>query len=82
MTLTQLIFLIVIGLTAGWLAALIMKEKSMNVVGYLIVGVVGSFLGNYLFSLLRVPPAGLIGQLITALIGAVILIFLLRLIRK
>lgn len=77
----SLLWLLLIGLVAGWLASQIMKGKKYGLLGNLIVGVIGSFLGGWLFTQLGISAGGLLGQLITAVVGAIILLFLLRLIK-
>jgi uncharacterized membrane protein YeaQ/YmgE (transglycosylase-associated protein family) len=60
-----------------------MKGGGFGVVGDITVGVIGALLGGVLFRTLGVSPgAGLFGSLIVATIGAVVLLFLLRLIKK
>jgi uncharacterized membrane protein YeaQ/YmgE (transglycosylase-associated protein family) len=78
----NLVWFLLIGLAAGWLAGQFMKGGGFGLVGDLIVGVVGALLGGFLFGLLGVSAGGLIGALITATVGAVVLILLLRLIKK
>ena len=82
MTLTGLIWFLLIGLIAGWLAGRVMRGGGYGVVGDMIVGVIGALLGGWLFGVLGIGVGGLIGSLITAFVGAVILIALLRLIRR
>lgn len=76
------VWFLLIGLLAGWLAGQIMKGGGFGLVGDLIVGVIGALLGGFLFGLLGISTTGLIGSLITATVGAVVLLYLLRLIRK
>jgi len=82
MDLTSLIWFLLIGLIAGWLAGMVMKGGGYGIIGDMIVGVIGAFLGGWLFGVLGIGVGGLIGSLITAFVGAVILIFLLRVIRR
>ncbi|HPE20727.1 GlsB/YeaQ/YmgE family stress response membrane protein [Candidatus Mcinerneyibacteriota bacterium] len=79
-----LVWFLLIGLAAGWLAGRIMKGKGFGLIGDLIVGVVGAILGGWLFSdVLKVNMgAGIIPSLVVALIGAIILIWIIRLIKK
>ena len=81
-SLIHLIFFLLIGLAAGWLAGQITKGKSYGLVNDLIVGVVGAFLGGILFSLLGLSASNLIGSLITATVGAIVFLYLLRTIGK
>ena len=82
MTGTSLIWFLLIGLIAGWLAGQVMKGGGFGIIGDMIVGVIGAFIGGWVFGLLGISAGGLIGSLITAFVGAVILILLLRLIRR
>ena len=75
-----LLWFIVIGAIAGWLAGRFMKGHGFGLLGDIIVGIIGAFIGGYLFSALGVSlGGGLIGSLIVAFIGAVILLFVVRL---
>lgn len=80
--LEHLIWFLLIGLAAGWLASVVMKGGGRSVVGYLVIGVIGALLGGWLFSVLGISAGGLLGSLITAFVGAVVLIVLLRVIRR
>ena len=70
----QLVWFILIGLAAGWLAGQIMKTGNASWLQYLIVGVIGSVLGGLLFSLIGLAATGLVGSLVTSTVGAVVLI--------
>ncbi len=74
---------IIVGLIAGWLAGLIMKGGGYGLIGDLILGLIGALLGGWLFSLIMpsAEPTGLIGSIIVATIGAVVLVAIVRLIR-
>jgi uncharacterized membrane protein YeaQ/YmgE (transglycosylase-associated protein family) len=76
-----LIWFLLIGLIAGWLASMVMKSGH-GILFYLIVGVIGALLGGWLFGLLGIGAGGFIGSLITAFVGAVLLILLLRAIKR
>lgn len=82
MSTTSLILFLLIGLAAGWLAGQVMRGGGFGVVGDLIVGVIGSFIGGWLFGHLRISIGGMFGSLITAFVGAVVLLFLLRVIKR
>jgi uncharacterized membrane protein YeaQ/YmgE (transglycosylase-associated protein family) len=74
---------IIVGLIAGVLASLVMGGTGYGLIGDIIIGIVGAFVGGWLFSRLGVssPFAGLAGVIFTAFIGAVVLLFVIRLIR-
>jgi uncharacterized membrane protein YeaQ/YmgE (transglycosylase-associated protein family) len=82
MSLTSLIWFLLIGLVAGWIASMLMKDGRHGVLGYIVIGVVGALLGGWLFGVLGISAGGLIGSIITAVVGAIVLIVLLRLIRR
>jgi len=78
----HLLWLLIIGLIAGWLASAIVGG-GFGLIGDIIVGIVGSFLGAYLFSALGVSAGGgTLGSIIVATIGAIVLLLLLRLVRR
>jgi uncharacterized membrane protein YeaQ/YmgE (transglycosylase-associated protein family) len=78
----SLIGFLLIGLVAGWLASTFMRGGSLGLVGNLAIGVVGAFIGGFLFRLLGLAAVGTIGQLITATVGAVVLLYLVRLFKQ
>jgi uncharacterized membrane protein YeaQ/YmgE (transglycosylase-associated protein family) len=78
----DILWFILIGLVAGWLAGLLVKGGGFGVVGDIIIGILGALVGGFLFSALGVSSAGLLGSIITATIGAILLIFLLRAIKR
>ena len=82
MSLTGLIWFLLIGLIAGWLAGRVMRGGGFGVIGDMIVGVIGALIGGWLFGVLGISAGGLIGSIITAFVGAVLLLLLLRLIRR
>jgi uncharacterized membrane protein YeaQ/YmgE (transglycosylase-associated protein family) len=77
-----LIWVVVIGLLAGWLAGEITKGRGFGLLGDLIVGVIGSLLGSFVFGTLGIYAEGLVGRLILSVIGAVLLLYLIRFIRR
>jgi uncharacterized membrane protein YeaQ/YmgE (transglycosylase-associated protein family) len=72
----HLLWFLVIGLMAGWLAGKLTRGAGFGVLGDLVVGVLGAFLGGLLFRLLGLSAGGRIGSLIVATIGAVVLVYL------
>ena len=79
----SLLWFLVVGLIAGWLAGVLVKGGGFGLVGDLVVGVIGALLGGFLFSTFGVSlGGGLIGSIVVATIGAVVLLFLLRLIKR
>jgi uncharacterized membrane protein YeaQ/YmgE (transglycosylase-associated protein family) len=77
-----LIFLLV-GVLAGWLGGIVVKGYGLGLVGDMVVGVIGSFIGGWLFNYFHiVHGSGFVGNLIGATVGAVLLLFVLRLVRR
>jgi len=75
---------IIVGLVAGVLASLVMGGTGYGLIGDIIIGIAGAFVGGWLFARLGVsaPFGGLAGVIFTAFIGAVVLLFILGLIRR
>lgn len=75
-----LIFL-AIGAVAGWLAGQIMKGGGFGLVGNIIVGIVGAVVAGLLFPGF-LPLGGLVGQVISATLGAIILLLVIGLLKR
>lgn len=75
---------LIVGLVAGVLASMVMGGTGYGLIGDIIIGIVGAFLGGWLFSKLGVstPFGGLPGTIFVAFIGAIVLLFILRLLRS
>lgn len=73
---------VIIGLIAGWAAGKIMKGSGYGVVMDIILGIVGAVIGGWLMGLLGIYSGSLIGTTIIAIIGAIFLIWLSRLLKK
>ncbi len=78
MSLTNLVWFILIGALAGFLAGKIMKGTGFGFLRNLVVGIIGSLLGGWVFGLFGLESVSLIGSLITATVGAIILLALLN----
>ena len=79
----NLLWFLVVGLVAGWLAGVLGKGGGFGVIGDLVVGVIGAFLGGWLFSTFGASAGGgLLGSIIVATIGAVVLLFIVRLVKR
>ena len=83
MGLETILLWIVIGLIAGWLASAVVGG-GFGLIGDIVVGVVGAFVGGFVFRALHIssPFGGIAGTIFVAFIGAVVLLLLLRLIRS
>ena len=70
-----LISFLIVGLLAGWIAGRLTKGSGFGLVGNLVLGVVGAFVGGLLFWVLGLTAQNLIGQIVTAVIGAIVFLY-------
>ena len=82
----SLLVWLLLGVVAGWLAGLIINGGSFGIIGSILIGIIGSFLGGWLGSKLGISGAVVggfsVASLVTAVLGAVVLLFVLSLIRR
>jgi len=80
----SLIVILIIGLIAGWLAGKIMGGGGFGLIGDIIIGVIGAFIGGWLWGVLALPVLGpwWLTAIVSAVIGACILLFLIRLVKR
>jgi uncharacterized membrane protein YeaQ/YmgE (transglycosylase-associated protein family) len=81
----SLIVTLVIGAIAGWLAARVLKKTGFGLIGDIIVGVIGGYIGAWLWDVLHLPPVGgiwWINAIVSSTVGAIVLLVLLRVIRS
>lgn len=78
----SVVMFLFIGAVAGWLAGQIMKGSGFGLVGNIIIGIVGSFIGGMAFSMLGLSSGGVIGSIVTATVGAVVLLYISRLLKS
>ncbi len=78
----SLVMVVVVGLLAGWLAGKIQKGKGFGIAGNLVIGILGSVFGTWLFNQLGLSPYGFAGNLIVAVVGALVILFLLSAVAK
>jgi uncharacterized membrane protein YeaQ/YmgE (transglycosylase-associated protein family) len=77
-----LVWTIILGILAGFIASKLVRGSGMGVLMDLVVGIVGSVLGGWIFTLLGLGAYGLIGQLVMAVVGAVVLLLIVRAIKR
>jgi uncharacterized membrane protein YeaQ/YmgE (transglycosylase-associated protein family) len=75
---------LIVGLIAGWLAGMLMRGSGFGLLGNIIIGIIGAIIGGYVFRFFGVSTGDgfSIGSLITAFVGAVILLFIIGLFRR
>ncbi|MCF7979558.1 MAG: GlsB/YeaQ/YmgE family stress response membrane protein [Chromatiaceae bacterium] len=82
MDITSLLIFLAIGALAGWLAGVLMKGGGFGLLVDIVLGIVGAVVGGFLFGLLGISANGLIGSIITATVGAMVLLLVVRLFKK
>ena len=83
--LTGIIIACVIGAIAGWLAGLLVQGTGFGLVGDIVVGILGALIASFLFPVLGITltlGGGVLGAIILAFIGAVILLVIVRLFKQ
>jgi uncharacterized membrane protein YeaQ/YmgE (transglycosylase-associated protein family) len=77
----SLIVILLVGLVAGWLAGQILRGTGFGLIGDLIIGIAGAFVGDWLLPQLNVHLGiGTVAAIVNAAIGALILLVILRLV--
>lgn len=83
MGIESILVIILVGAVAGWLAGLIVKGFGFGLLGNIVVGIVGAFVAGLIFPAIGLGfGGGIVGSIIHATLGAVILLFLIKLVRR
>lgn len=69
---------LLIGIISGWLAGVISRGGGFGIWGDLITGVVGAYIGSFLFGLMGITAYGVIGSLIASTVGAIVFLWVIR----
>jgi uncharacterized membrane protein YeaQ/YmgE (transglycosylase-associated protein family) len=77
-----LIWWIIVGLVAGWAAGKIMKGSGYGTLMDIALGIVGAVVGGFLLGLVGIHGSGLVGSIVVAIFGAVLLIWLSRRLKR
>lgn len=78
----ELIYSLLLGCLAGFCAGKLMKGGGFGIIMNCVLGIFGGVLGGWLFSLLNISWGGILGQLGTAIVGAVVILWIASLIKK
>ncbi len=79
----SIIIMIVVGAIAGWLAGKIVRGFGFGLIWDIVIGIIGAFIGVWLLTRLGIVPfSGFVGSIVNATIGAVVLLFIVGLIRR
>jgi len=79
----EFIWLLLVGLIAGWLAGVLVRGGGFGVLGDMVVGILGALIGGYLFRALGFSAGGgFLGSILVATFGAIVLIVILRVIKR
>ena len=77
----EILATLIIGALAGWLGSMIYKGSGLGIIGNIIVGIIGSFVGYWLLGKLGVSfGTGWVGAILTGALGAIVILVLLNLI--
>ena len=79
----SIIWALIIGAIAGWLAGLIVRGAGFGLIGNIVVGIIGALVAGWLLPQLNVHLAGgTLGAILNATVGAVIVLVILSLVRR
>lgn len=78
----SLLVFLAIGAVAGWLAGILVKGGGFGLIGDIVVGIVGALVGGFVFGLLGISAGGLVGAIATATAGAVLFLFIVRILKR
>lgn len=78
----QFLIWIITGIIAGWLTGLVVKGRGFGLIGDLIIGLLGGLLGGWLASNFGILVIGWLGHVITAAVGGIVLVAIIRVLRR
>lgn len=81
-TLTSLVLWLLIGLIAGWLAGELWRGRGYGTWGNIALGIIGAIVGGLLLGALGVDPGGFLGEVVQAVIGALVVLAVAGLLRE
>jgi len=72
----HILWMVLIGAVAGWLAGKVMKGKGFGFLGNLGIGILGALVGGFLFGILGIHTSRPLGQLVMSFVGAIVLLWI------
>ena len=78
----ELLYFLLIGAIAGWLAGKVMKGSGFGLIGNMVVGIIGGFIGGWVFPMIGLTMGGTIGTILMSAGGAILLLFVVGLVTK
>jgi len=79
----SLLVILLVGVVAGWLAGHVVQGTGLGLIGDMVIGVIGAFVGDWLMPQLGIHlGVGTIGAIVNATIGAILLLLIIRLVRS
>ena len=80
----SLVVILIVGLIAGWLAGKIMGGGGFGLIGDIIIGIIGAFIGTWLWGVLHLPVIAnfWVSAIVISTVGACILLFIIRLVKR
>jgi uncharacterized membrane protein YeaQ/YmgE (transglycosylase-associated protein family) len=73
-----MIWFLIVGIVSGWLAGVVSRGGGFGLWGDLITGIVGAYVGGFLFNMMGISAYGMIGSIVVSTIGAVVFLWVLR----
>jgi uncharacterized membrane protein YeaQ/YmgE (transglycosylase-associated protein family) len=80
----SLLVILIVGLIAGWLAGKIMRGSGFGIIGDIIIGIIGAFIGTWLWGALHLPVIAnfWVSAIVISTVGACVLVFIIGLFRR
>jgi uncharacterized membrane protein YeaQ/YmgE (transglycosylase-associated protein family) len=78
----HLFWFLIVGVLAGWLAGVLVKGEGFGLLGDMLIGIIGAYVGGFLFRALGLSAHGMLGNIIMSTLGAVALLLIVRLLKR
>ena len=78
----SLVILLLVGLIAGWLAGQLIRGRGFGMLLNIAIGVIGAYLGGIIFRAVGVGGSGMLWMIVSATVGAMVLVFFLNALRR